>query len=367
MGFAVFHASKGKSSGASLGAHIDRDQAQKQSFRNADPARSALNVDFKVAGTGKKLNEAIRVRITEGYKGSKDIRKDAVTHLNLIFTGTHEDMKAIEQDKEKMQKWIERNYNFVIKEFGQANIMRFTLHRDERTPHIHAVVVPLTADGKLTAREVLGGRMAMSARQTRYGQAMADFGLERGVIGSKAIHNSEGWYLGQQKKEQEAVLSLLPSFGALERINPKPFLEKVTEGLKIAASAKVDAELKAVRVEKQYRNELKELKEENGILQERNDKLSVVYVHNKQALKLETLLIYSHKNAPDNKAEQDKVFNDIAKKMGVSEEEFRYFTKAHKDIIENQIKPIHEKILSEAQNKGKERNNDRGHDQSRGR
>jgi len=367
MGFAVFHASKGKSSGSSLGAHIDRDEKQKQSFKNADPDRSALNVDFQVAGTGKKLNEAIRTRITEGYKGNKDIRKDAVTHLSLIFTGTHEDMKAIEQDKEKMQKWIERNYNFVIREFGKENIMRFTLHRDERTPHIHAVVVPLTAEGKLTAREVLGGRMAMSARQTRYGQAMAEFGLERGVIGSKAIHNSEGWYLGQQKKEQEAVLSQLPSFGALERINPKPFLEKVTERLEIAAMAKVDAELKAERVEKRYRNELKELKEENGILQERRDKLSLSNGYNKQALKLETLLIYSHKKAPDNGAEQDKIFNDIAMKMGISENEFEYFKMAHKDIIENQIKPIHQKILSEEQNKSKERKHDRGEDQSRGR
>ena len=38
-----------------------------------------------------------------------------------------------------------------------------------------------------------------------------------------------------------------------------------------------------------------------------------------------------------------------------------------KDIIENQIKPIHQKILSEEQNKSKERKHDRGEDQSRGR
>ena len=347
MGFAVFHASKGKSSGASLGAHIDRDQAQKQSFRNADPDRLALNVNFQVAGTGKKLNEAIRARITEGYKGNKEIRKDAVTHLNLIFTGTHEDMKAIEQDKEKMQKWIDRNYNFVIREFGQANIMRFTLHRDERTPHIHAVVVPLTEDGKLTAREVLGGRMAMSARQTRYGQTMAEFGLERGVIGSKAIHNSEGWYLGQQKKAQEAVLSQLPSFGAFERINPKPFLEKVTERLGIAASAKLDAELKVER----QQNQISGMWKENSRLIEDNEQLSQSEKVNRNIAKLFLVHDYCQKNRLDA--------NKLVPKMKINTNE------AMSELAQLKETVKHEITTALQTDRGQDRN--RGQDQSRGR
>lgn len=349
MGFAVFHASKGKSSGSSLGAHIDRDQAQKQSFRNADPDRSALNVDFQVAGTGKKLNEAIRTRITEGYKGNKDIRKDAVTHLSLIFTGTHEDMKAIEQDKEKMQKWIERNYNFVIREFGKENIMRFTLHRDERTPHIHAVVVPLTADGKLTAREVLGGRMAMSARQTRYGQAMAEFGLERGVIGSKAIHNSEGWYLGQQKKEQEAVLSQLPSFGALERINPKPFLEKVTERLEIAASAKMDAEMAVERKDKQISG----MWQERSRLNEDNERLRQSEKVNRDMVKV--LLVNGI--CQEKQIDIKKVLPKIKVNFREAMNEMAELKESVKKEIANALQPEQRQDLKR----------DRGEDQSRGR
>ena len=349
MGFAVFHASKGKSSGSSLGAHIDRDQAQKQSFRNADPDRSALNVDFQVAGTGKKLNEAIRTRITEGYKGNKDIRKDAVTHLSLIFTGTHEDMKAIEQDKEKMQKWIERNYNFVIREFGKENIMRFTLHRDERTPHIHAVVVPLTADGKLTAREVLGGRMAMSARQTRYGQAMAEFGLERGVIGSKAIHNSEGWYLGQQKKEQEAVLSQLPSFGALERINPKPFLEQVTERLEIAASAKMDAEMAVERKDKQISG----MWQERSRLNEDNERLRQSEKVNRDMVKV--LLVNGI--CQEKQIDIKKVLPKIKVNFREAMNEMAELKESVKKEIANALQPEQRQDLKR----------DRGEDQSRGR
>lgn len=46
MGYAVFHASKGSGGGVKLGAHIDRDKSQKQTFKLADPEREYLNKDL---------------------------------------------------------------------------------------------------------------------------------------------------------------------------------------------------------------------------------------------------------------------------------------------------------------------------------
>ena len=53
-------------------------------------------------------------------------------------------MKEIFADKEKSKEWIKENYKFLAKEFGKENIVRFTLHLDEKTPHLHAVTIPLT-------------------------------------------------------------------------------------------------------------------------------------------------------------------------------------------------------------------------------
>jgi hypothetical protein len=275
MGFAVFHVSKGKSNSASLGAHIDRKEGQEHTFRNADPARRDLNRNFDTGYSKMSLNEAVKLRIKEGYTGTKAIRKDAVEYVPMVFTGSHVEMKAIEQNPTKLDEWIQKNYQFACREFGKENILRFTLHLDEKTPHIHAVIVPLV-DGKLTAKVVLGDRVAMSERQTRYAAEMQEFGLERGVVGSKRIHNSEGWYLGQQKSAQEAELSQLPKFELFDRVNPRFYVAGVTWRLKEVSRRAVDAELRAKNSElqvKQARGEVKQISLAQGSLHEKNKAL----------------------------------------------------------------------------------------------
>jgi len=96
MGYAVFHATKGSGGGGKLGAHIDRDKSQKQTFKSADPEREHLNKDLINNRYSKmKLPDAINERIKEGYKGKKGLRKDAVKFIPMVMTGSHEEMKEI--------------------------------------------------------------------------------------------------------------------------------------------------------------------------------------------------------------------------------------------------------------------------------
>lgn len=250
MGYAVFHASKGSGGGGKLGAHIDRDKSQKQTFKSADPEREHLNKDLIDNHYSKmKLPDAINERIRAGYRGKKALRKDAVKFIPMVMTGSHEEMKAIFKSSEKANAWVRANYDFVCKEFGKENIVRFTLHLDEKTPHIHAVVVPLTDDGRLSAKERFGNRNDLSDRQTRYADAMEQFGLKRGVVGSKAKHTSEGWYIAKQKDAEKAILNPLDRLNFLERLNPLKKIEVLTEGLKLAQNHKFDSEQKAKREE----------------------------------------------------------------------------------------------------------------------
>lgn len=244
MGFAVLHIEKVTTGANSLGAHIDRSPGHTYTYKNADPARLQENNHLTCGGFNKmKLGEAIDLRIKTAYTGKKAIRKDAVKGMSMVLTGSHEEMKKIFSDGKTKNAWLNANIKFIKEEFGEDNVVRFTLHMDEKTPHIHAVVVPLTKDGRLSAKELMGDKTAMSERQTRYADQMQPFGLERGVVGSKAIHNSEGWYLGQQKKEQEAVLSHIPEFTLLDRVNPTRYINKLTEGLKLAVVQKKNAEM----------------------------------------------------------------------------------------------------------------------------
>jgi hypothetical protein len=257
MGYAVFHAEKITASGASLGDHIDRKEGQEHTYRNADPERKDLNDAWDITPhCQKRLHEALGDRIKEGYTGTTAIRKDAVKGLSLLFSGSHEEMKAIEADPETRKKWVNENYKFIAQEFGKENIVRLVMHRDEKTLHLHAVIVPLK-DGRLSAKTVLGNPIAMSQRQDRYAKAMEPFALYRGIKGSKAAHNSEGWYVGKKKEATEPIISDLPIIKAIDFVNIGSINKKLSGRFKSVAEANGDIRLESARRERQLKDQAK--------------------------------------------------------------------------------------------------------------
>lgn len=197
MGYAVYHGSKGKGSGGGVGNHIDRTKGMEHTFKHADPDRLSLNKNLigKNSYSGMKLPEAIDSRIKSGYKGKRAPRKDAVKYLSHVLTGSHAEMKGIFRDQDQMNSWLQKNYDFIAGEYGKENILRFTLHLDEKTPHVHAITVPLTEDGRLSAKEVYGNKAALTARQDRYAEAMQQFGLKRGLKRTGIKHeNAKDYY-----------------------------------------------------------------------------------------------------------------------------------------------------------------------------
>ena len=175
--FSVLHINKYKALGG-IGSHIDRRHVAP----NVDPSRTHLNEDSVYTfSEDVPLEKSVAQRISAGYTQSRSIRKDAVKALGIILGGTHERMKEIEADERLFNAWKQANYDFVCREFGQENIVRFSLHRDERTPHFHCVVVPITPDGKLSADNFIGTPAKLRAYQDRYASAMKNFGLQRGI------------------------------------------------------------------------------------------------------------------------------------------------------------------------------------------
>lgn len=272
MGFCVYHFEKGKSQASAIGNHIDRTPGKEHSYTNADPKRKHLNVNYTAINKycEKPLQEAITERIKDGYNGKKVIRKDAVKHIRHVLTGSHEDMHRIANDKDTFDKWINANYNFMIKEFGKENIVRFVLHMDERTPHIHCVTVPLLEDGRLSAKLVTGNRSAMQERQTRYGEKMAQFGLDRGVKESRAKHTKvKEFYKVINEEDKTQFTALTPNISDFPNIQPPTKME-VLRGKTDEWNANVNLQLeqwvnsvryslenKTEEISKEYQDEIK--------------------------------------------------------------------------------------------------------------
>lgn len=212
MGYAVYHTEKGKISSGGIGKHIDREPGAEHTYQHSDPSKRNLNQSFAVTEHCKKpLHQAISDRISEGYNHRnkagelKAIRKDAVKYSTHILTGTHEDMKRIEKSQEEMTKWVKANLAFASEEFGKENIVRFVLHRDEKTPHLHVVTVNLTEDGRLSAKEIIGNAKDMEARQDRYAEKMKEFGLERGLKNTGIKHEDAKTYYTRMQQSLDVT------------------------------------------------------------------------------------------------------------------------------------------------------------------
>ena len=211
MGYAIYHTAKGKGSGHGLGGHIDREKGKEYSYKTADPNLSKLNIDRTPSKyKNLSLSEAISKRVGEGYNGKRKIRTDAVKYLTHILTASHKEMIDIFNSEEKKKAWIKANIDFIKEEFGGKNVVRFTIHMDEKTPHIHCVTVPLTEDGRLSAKELLGNKKEMELRQDRYFEMMKEFNLERGLKNTGRKHETA--------KEYKKRMSNLPSNDELKPI-----------------------------------------------------------------------------------------------------------------------------------------------------
>lgn len=204
--FAVFHIEKGTQSTSGLTNHIDRkEESRTHSFPQSDATRQHLNQDINVGYQGS-IFERRAQRMKEGYTCGKTLRKDAVPHLSMVLSGTHEQMKLVES-KGLINQWVQDNQAWLQKEFGEKNLVKLTLHMDEKTPHLHAIVIPITEKGTLSAKEIMGNSIKMQQRQTSYAEAMAKYGLERGFLGSKVKHEDQKQYKARIENTDDRVFN----------------------------------------------------------------------------------------------------------------------------------------------------------------
>lgn len=104
-------------------------------------------------------------------------------------------------------KWLEDNLTFLREKYGEKNVVSFTIHQDEKTPHVHAVVIPITADGRLSAKDIFN-REGLRQLQTDYAAKMAPHGMERGIEHSQAEHQPMRRQYAQEAKTAQQVAEL---------------------------------------------------------------------------------------------------------------------------------------------------------------
>lgn len=105
-------------------------------------------------------------------------RSNSVVALDTIYTASGDFFKG--KSNEENDTFFRDCLRFHQQRFG--HVISAVIHYDETTAHMHVISVPLTRDGRLSARDVVGNRTQMRRIQTEfYEQVGRGYGLERGV------------------------------------------------------------------------------------------------------------------------------------------------------------------------------------------
>ena len=225
--YAVCHLQRGSGNDSGMSCHIERKDAKGKIYVpvNADVDRTHFNRELVRFPDGvSNRTEAIQHRIeTAGLR--RKVSKNQTKAIRVMLTGTHEQMMRIANDG-KLDSWIDANLKWLKETFGDDNLVSCVLHMDEKTPHLHATVVPIVTDERirrkregekkyetksgprLSADDVMR-RSKLHEYQNNYAKAMKPFGLQRGIVGSTAKHQANSEYYKQQMNRYEEDIAKL--------------------------------------------------------------------------------------------------------------------------------------------------------------
>lgn len=167
---------------------------------NADPERTSLN--RIIIGSSNPMAEVDAM--LEGVW----VRSDFVRAIEVVISASREWWEAA--SPEEADKWIRANVKFLTEAFGTGKIAHLQLHMDERTPHLTGYVIPVV-DNRLNAKFFLGGKQKMRELQDKAAAAVSALGIERGVKGSQARHQTlKKFYAALDNKVDTPDPEILP-------------------------------------------------------------------------------------------------------------------------------------------------------------
>lgn len=195
VGYAVVHMMKIKSGAVGgIQSHNNREHEPKTN-PDVDMSRSEDNYDLISCDNYKR---SIKEKLSNLVESSRTVRKDAVVVCNFIVTSDNETMEALGADHQR--EFFQDSVKWFSDRYGADRVLNATVHMDETTPHLHIGVMPITQDGRLSAKAIFT-KTEMKAIQTEFARDVGKkYGLERGVEGSERTHLSEARF-----KEQKAL------------------------------------------------------------------------------------------------------------------------------------------------------------------
>ncbi len=242
-------------------AHNERTKETYASNPDVDTSRSRDNFHIiEPTDRYRRMSEALIKR----YNCPK-VRSDSVRIVETLITASPEFFEG--KKKSEIRAFFRHAVDFLKSELGEDRLISAVVHLDEKTPHMHVSLVPITEDGRLSAKSILGNRKTLSAWQDRYWQHMVsrypelERGESAGKTGREHIPPRVFKQAANLNRQAKAILELLED---TTPFNAKKNAAELEELLK-----KFFPELgKFLTKAKQYDQAIRSLKAENAHLKQ---------------------------------------------------------------------------------------------------
>lgn len=197
MGYGICRVQKVKAAAVgSMQYHNDRLPGE-HSNPNIDHSKRGDNAEFIKHGS---YRAEVNDRIERFRKSDRKVRKDAVVLVEGVMTASPEFFEG--KSRDEVMAFFRDGFDFVKSEVGEGNMVHFTVHMDESTPHAHFGFTPIK-DGTLSWKNYFDGRDALRGWQDRFFEKVSKpWGLERGEKDAGRTHKDAA----QMRRDAEREL-----------------------------------------------------------------------------------------------------------------------------------------------------------------
>ena len=200
MSFSICRIAKVKAGGVTGIQIHDRREKESVSHTNKDIDWSKTHENVDLLNQQERFRTVVSNRIAE-LNLPKALRKDATVMTQCLVTSDSAFFERM--SRADQTEYFRKSLDFIEKRYGKENMVSATIHYDEKTPHMHVNFVPVTGDGRLSARDLFSPAK-LRKLQDDYNRTCRENGydLERGERASQKEHLSVEEYKIQTKYDE---------------------------------------------------------------------------------------------------------------------------------------------------------------------
>ncbi|WP_170865409.1 MobV family relaxase [Bacillus licheniformis] len=254
------------------------NQREKESHTNPDIDESRTKLNYDLLNQGRVDYKAIiNEHISKNVETKRAIRKDAVRCCSFMISASPEFFEGLSPEREKA--FFESNLAFLQERYGKENVMYAAVHKDEKTPHMHVGVVPITKEKKLSAKQIFN-KVEMKQLQEAIGRHNEKWGLLRGEPSDKKYLEMNKFKrealkqeikeLESQKAEYERASNRIQE--RLEDLKEKAYKAGAVDRMEVKETGGILSP-KSVKMSKEDYEQLKNLARSADVLRKENQRL----------------------------------------------------------------------------------------------